>query len=301
MAEALEKLLALLDIKEIEKNVYLGLSEDLGFRNLFGGQVLGQALIAAGRTVQSDRLPHSLHGYFIRPGNSEDPLYYEVDLIRSGRSFSTRRVVAKQNGLAIFSMSASFQTPEPGLEHQARMPLVPGPEGLESEEDRARAVKDKIPEKSREAFTRNRPIEFREINPMNPFKPVPAPAVKQIWIKTAGDLPDDPLLHRALLAYTSDFGLAGTSLLPHGYSLMQGNIQMASLDHAMWFHRDFHFDKWLLYTTESSVSYGARGFNQGKIFTRDGVLVVSVAQEGLMRKIEKRPKTGDERGTETKA
>lgn len=274
--------------------MYLGRSEDLGFRNLFGGQVLGQALIAAGRTVQSDRLPHSLHGYFIRPGNCADPLYYEIDLIRSGRSFSTRRVVAKQNGLAIFSMSASFQSAEAGLEHQARMPLVPGPEGLPSEEDRAREVKDKIPERSREAFTRTRPIEYREINPMNPFKPVPAPATKQIWIKTAGSLPDDPLLHRALLAYTSDFGLAGTSLLPHGLSLMQGGIQMASLDHAMWFHRDFRFDNWLLYTTESSVSHGARGFNQGKMFTREGVLVVSVAQEGLMRKIEKRPRSSGE-------
>jgi acyl-CoA thioesterase-2 len=291
MAEALSKLLSLLDIKEIEKQVYLGRSEDLGFRNLFGGQVLGQALIAAGRTVEADRPPHSLHGYFIRPGNSEDPLYYEVDLIRSGRSFSTRRVVAKQNGLAIFSMSASFQAPETGLEHQIEMPAVPGPEGLASEQDRARQAAALIPEKSRAQWTRERPIEVREIDPMNPFQPTPAPAKKQIWIKTAGSLPDDPLLHRALLAYTSDFGLAGTALLPHGLSLMKNDVMMASLDHAMWFHRDFRFDDWLLYTTESSVSHGARGFNQGKIFTREGRLVVSVTQEGLMRRTRTTPKT----------
>lgn len=291
MVEALEQLLALLDIKEIEKNIYLGRSEDLGFRNLFGGQVLGQALIAAGRTVESDRLPHSLHGYFIRPGNSSDPLYYEVDLIRSGRSFSTRRVVAKQNGLAIFSMSASFQTAEAGLEHQNSMPVVPGPEGIASEEERARQVKDLLPERSRKAFTRDRPIEFREINPMNLFQPVPSSAVKHIWIKAAGALPKEPLLHRALLAYASDFSLADTSLLPHGLSLMNGHIQMASLDHAMWFHRDFDFDEWLLYTTESTVSHGARGFNQGTIFTRDGRMVVSIAQECLIRKLGNKPKS----------
>ncbi|RYZ55063.1 MAG: acyl-CoA thioesterase II [Proteobacteria bacterium] len=290
MAEALDKLLSLLDIKEIEKQVYLGHSEDLGFRNLFGGQVLGQALIAAGRTVEADRPPHSLHGYFIRPGNSEDPLYYEVDLIRSGRSFSTRRVVAKQNGLAIFSMSASFQAPESGLEHQIEMPSVPGPEGIASEQDRARQAAALIPEKSRAQWTRERPIEYREINPMNPFQPKVAEAKRQVWIKTAGALSDDPLLHRALLAYTSDFGLAGTALLPHGLSLMKNDVMMASLDHAMWFHSDFRFDDWLLYTTESSVSHGARGFNQGKIFTRDGRLVVSVTQEGLMRRSLKKPK-----------
>ncbi len=283
MAESLEKLLSLLDLKEIEKNVYLGRSEDLGFRNLFGGQVLGQALIAAGRTVEKDRSAHSLHGYFIRPGNSTDTLYYEVDLIRSGRSFSTRRVVAKQNGLAIFSMSASFQTPEKGLEHQIVMPKVSGPDGIASEQDRARAAKDLLPEKSREAFTRDRPIEMREINPMDPFQPTPAAGIKHTWIRTSGALPDDPLLHRALLAYASDFGLAGTALLPHGLSLLNGHVQMASLDHAMWFHRDFRFDDWLLYTTESTVSYGSRGYNQGKMFASDGTLVVSVAQEGLMR------------------
>ena len=290
MAESLQNLLNLLDIKEIEKNVFLGHSEDLGFRNLFGGQVLGQALIAAGRTVERDRMAHSLHGYFIRPGNSQDTLYYEVDLIRSGRSFSTRRVVAKQNGLAIFSMSASFQTPEPGMEHQTSMPVVAGPEGLANEQERARAAKQLLPEKSREIFTRDRPIEMRDVDPMNPFHPTPAPAIKHTWIKTAGALPDDPLLHRALLAYASDFGLAGTALLPHGLSLLSGGIQMASLDHAMWFHRDFRFDEWLLYTTESNVSHGARGFNQGKMFTKEGTLVVSVVQEGLMRKLKPRVK-----------
>ncbi len=291
MTDALQKLLDLLDIKEIEKNVYLGLSEDLGFTNLFGGQVLGQALIAAGRTVEADRMAHSLHGYFIRPGNCKDPLYYEVDLIRSGKSFSTRRVVAKQNGLAIFSMSASFQTPEVGLEHQVAMPTVPGPEGFPSEQERAEKFKDQLPEKSRTPFTRERPIETRDINPMNLFKASPAAGVKNMWIRAIAALPNDPLLHRAMLAYCSDFGLASTSLLPHGIGLLSGEVHLASLDHAMWFHREFRFDEWLLFTIESTVTSGARGFYQGKIFTQKGVLVASVTQEGLMRKIS--PKVKD--------
>ncbi len=283
MRDVLAKLVKLLDVQAIERNVYIGQCEDLGFRNLFGGQVLGQSLIAAGRTVEEGRPAHSLHGYFLRPGNSQDPVYYEVDLIRSGRSFSTRRVVAKQNGLAIFSMSASFQGHEPGLDFQVKMPQVKGPEGLASEEERARQAAALIPEERRAKFTRERPIDLREVDPQNPFEPKPAPALRNTWIKTVDALPDDPLIHRALLAYSSDFGLATTSLLPHGISLFKGDLQMASLDHAMWFHRDFRFDEWLLYHTESTVTHGARGFNIGKIFARDGVLVASVTQEGLMR------------------
>ncbi|MBC7659322.1 MAG: acyl-CoA thioesterase II [Chitinophagaceae bacterium] len=290
MTDALTNLLELLDIKEIEKNVFLGHCEDLGFKNLFGGQVLGQALIAAGRTVEKDRLPHSLHGYFIRPGNSTDTIYYEVDLIRSGKSFSTRRVVAKQNGLAIFSMSASFHALEEGFDHQmADMPKVPGPEGLASEQERALKAKHFLPEKSREKLVRDRPVEFRDINPMNPLEPKPVAGLKSSWIKATGTVPDDPLLHRALLAYSSDFGLAGTSLLPHGHSLLTGDVQLASLDHSLWFHRDFRVDDWLLYTSESTISHAGRGFNTGKFFLKDGSLVVSVAQEGLMRKLRKKP------------
>lgn len=283
----LQNLIRLLNVEEIEKCVYRGQCEDLGFKSLFGGQVMGQALMAAGKTVESDRPAHSLHGYFIRPGNSQDPLYFEVDLIRTGRSFSTRRVVAKQNGLAIFSMSASFQHPEEGLDHQAPMPLAQGPEGLLNEQERAIQLQDKLPEKTRAVYTRDRPIEVREVNFLDPINPVPAPALRQTWLKTSGTLNDDQLLHKALLAYSSDFGLVGTSLMPHGLSLFRGDVQLASLDHAMWFHRDFRFDDWLLYAKQSTTTHGARGFNQGQFFARDGTLVASVTQEGLIRKLKK--------------
>lgn len=283
----LQNLIKLLDVQEIEKCVYLGQCEDLGFKSLFGGQVMGQALMAAGRTVEKDRPAHSLHGYFIRPGNSRDPLYFEVDLIRTGRSFSTRRVVAKQNGLAIFSMSASFHSPEEGVDHQVAAPLSQGPEGLLNEQERANQLKDKLPEKLRAVYTRDRPIEVRDINPSDPINPVPSEPTRQTWMKTNGKLGEDQLLHRALLAYSSDFGLVGTSLMPHGLSLYRGDVQMASLDHAMWFHRDFRFDDWLLYTKVSTISHGARGFNQGQFFARDGSLVSSVTQEGLIRKMKK--------------
>ncbi|RZA23934.1 MAG: acyl-CoA thioesterase II, partial [Proteobacteria bacterium] len=246
-----------------------------------------QALMAAGRTVEADRPAHSLHGYFIRPGNSHDPLYFEVDLIRSGRSFSTRRVVAKQNGLAIFSMSVSFQHPEDGLEHQDPMPSTSGPDGLLNEQERALSVKDLLPPKTRDVYTRDRPIEVRDVNPQNPFDPKPEPAVKQSWLKTSGPVGEDQLLHRALLAYASDFGLVGTSLAPHGLSLLRGDVQMASLDHAMYFHRNFRFDDWLLYAKRSTISFGSRGFNQGQFFTRAGALIASVTQEGLIRKLKK--------------
>ncbi len=281
--EPLNKLIKLLDVVEIEKCVYRGECEDLGFKALFGGQVLGQALMAAGRTVEGDRVAHSLQGYFIRPGNSKDPLYFEVDLIRSGRSFSTRRVVAKQNGLAIFSLSASFQRPEEGLDHQVTMPVVEGPENFLSEQQRALAIKDQLHPKTRDIYTRDRPIDVREVHPQDPFKPIPVPAFRQTWLKTAAAIGDDPLLHRSLLAYASDFGLVGTSLLPHGLSLIRGDVQMASLDHAMWFHRDFRFDEWLLYAKQSTTTHGGRGFNQGQFFNQKGTLVASVTQEGLMR------------------
>jgi acyl-CoA thioesterase-2 len=281
----LQRLIQLLNVEEIEKCVYRGQCEDLGFRSLFGGQVMGQALMAAGRTVEADRPAHSLHGYFIRPGNSRDPLYFEVDLIRSGRSFSTRRVVAKQNGLAIFSMSASFQHPEDGLEHQDSMPKAPGPEGLPNEQARAIAVKDLLPPKTREVFTRDRPIEVRDVDPEDPFHPRPVPAFRQSWLKAAGSVADDQLLHRALLAYASDFGLVGTSLAPHGLSLLRGDVQLASLDHALYFHQEFRFDDWLLYAKVSTISHGSRGFNQGQFFSRSGRLVASVTQEGLIRKL----------------
>lgn len=288
MSKVLEQLVKLLDLRAIETNVFVGNSQDLGFKSLFGGQVLGQALVAASRTVEGDRPIHSLHGYFLRAGNPNEPIYYEVDLIRSGKSFSTRRVVAKQGGLAIFSMSGSFQTVEKGFEHQVEKPSVPGPDGILNELQQILAVKDKVPETIRDKMTADRPIEIRVVDPVDYFAPHKRPPLKYSWFKASAKLPDDPLIHTAMLAYASDFGLATTSLLPHGVTFFDHRMQVASLDHAMWFHRGFRLDEWLLYVTESPSAAAGRGFNRGQIFTQDGVLVASVAQEGLIRKTQAR-------------
>lgn len=286
MSLVLEQLIQLLDLKAIETNVFVGRSQDLGFRSLFGGQVLGQALVAASRTLESERDIHSLHGYFLRPGNANEAIYYEVDLIRSGKTFSTRRVVAKQGGLAIFSMSASFQKPEKGFEHQVEMPKVPGPDGLVSELELARRVRDKIPETIREKMTADRPIEIRVVDPADFFSPGKREPIKYSWFRATGKLPDQPVLHQAMLAYASDFGLATTAMLPHGVTFFNSAMQIASLDHAMWFHRTFRLDNWLLYVKDSPTANGSRGLNRGQIFTEDGVLIASVAQEGLVRVIQ---------------
>lgn len=292
MSKVLEQLVKLLELKAIETNVFIGDSQDLGFKSLFGGQVLGQALVAASRTVDKDRLIHSLHGYFLRPGKSDEPIYYEVDLIRSGKSFSTRRVVAKQGGLAIFSMSASFQTPEKGFEHQSEKPSVPGPDGILNELEQIRLIKDKVPESIRDKFTADRPIEIRVVDPVDYFAPHKRPALRYSWFKTTAQLPDDPLIHLAMLAYASDFGLATSALLPHGVTFFNPHMQVASLDHAMWFHRPFRMDQWLLYVTDSPSASAGRGFNRGQIFTQQGILVASVTQEGLIRRIDP-PSTKD--------
>jgi acyl-CoA thioesterase-2 len=286
MSKVLEQLIKLLDLRAIETNVFVGNSQDLGFKSLFGGQVLGQALVAASRTVDAQRPIHSLHGYFLRAGNPNEPIYYEVDLIRSGKSFSTRRVVAKQGGLAIFSMSASFQTLEPGFEHQSEKPTVPGPDGILSETELIRKLSDKVPEAFRDKLTADRAIEIRVVDPVDFFAPHKRPPLKYSWFKAAGILPDDPLIHTAMLAYASDFGLATTSMLPHGVTFFNPRVQVASLDHAMWFHRPFRLDQWLLYAIDSPSAAGGRGINRGQIFTQDGVLVASVAQEGLIRRID---------------
>jgi len=285
MSTVLEQLVKILELKAIETNVFVGNSQDLGFKSLFGGQVLGQALMAASRTVDEQRHIHSLHGYFLRAGNANESIFYEVDLIRSGKSFSTRRVVAKQGGLAIFSMSASFQVPETGFEHQTEKPSVPGPEGILSELEQARKVRDKVPEAIREKLTIDRPIEIRVVDPVDYFDPHRRPPLRYSWLKANGKLPAQALIHEAMLAYASDFGLSTTSLLPHGVSFLDPSVQVASLDHAMWFHRPFRMDEWLLYVTDSPSAFGSRGFNRGQIFTQDGILVASVAQEGLIRKI----------------
>lgn len=286
--DALDHLLGLLKLEKIEENIFRGNSQDLGFGNVFGGQVLGQALSAASQTVTPERGVHSLHGYFLRPGDPAKPIVYEVDCIRDGKSFTTRRVVAIQKGRAIFSLSASFQVEEKGFEHQTSAPDVPGPEGLLSEMEMAMRVKEKIPVSIRDKILCVKPIEIRPVNPINPFAPTKEKPVRYTWFKTIHKMPDDISVHKYLLAYASDFGLVATAMYPHGRTFWDPDMQVASLDHAMWFHRDFRIDEWLLYAMESPSASQARGLTHGNIFTRDGRLVASTTQEGLIRH---RPKT----------
>lgn len=283
MSGSLRELLGLLELEPIERNLFRGNSRDIVGRRVFGGQVLGQALMAAVNTVDEPRFAHSIHGYFLRPGDMQHPIVYEVDRIRDGGSFTTRRVVAIQHGRAIFSMSASFQIEEAGADHQLPMPEVPPPEELQSERELAEALADQVPDALRERLVRDRPIDMRPVDPINPFKPEPRPACQSIWIRAAGEMPHDPTLHRVVLAFASDYNLLGAALRPHALSLFQRNMQAASLDHAMWFHREFRIDEWLLYVMDSPSASNARGFSRGSIFSRDGRLVASVAQEGLIR------------------
>jgi len=282
MKNAIQELLNHLRLERIEENLFRGESQDIGNPHIYGGQVLGQALYAASQTV-ADRTAHSLHAYFLRSGDKEAPVVYEVDRIRDGRSYTTRRVVAIQHGRPIFNMSASFKTGEAGIEHQCTMPEVPGPEGLPNVTELGKQALADIPDKLSRFLQWQRPIEFRPVQPIHPLHPEPAPPVRQIWIRADGALPDDPPLHKALLAYTSDRSLLGTALLPHGWTFAQGTIRAASLDHAMWFHRDFRLDDWLLYAMDSPNMGHGRGFSRGSIFSRDGKLVASVAQEGMVR------------------
>lgn len=277
----------LLDLERIEHDIFRGRSHDIGSGAVFGGQALAQALVAAARTVDADdgtpREVHSMHGYFILPGDVDAPIVYEVDRLRDGRSFTTRRIVAIQHGRAIFNMAASFQGPEDGPEHQGDMPDVPGPDGLPRELDLIRQFEDRIPPSKREFFVRERPIEFRPVDPVDPFDPSEEAPRRHLWFRARGALPDDALTHRSVLAYASDYGLLGTALRPHGLSYAQPNLQAASLDHALWFHRPPRLDEWLLYAMDSPSASGARGFTRGQIFAEDGTLVASVTQEGLMR------------------
>lgn len=279
----LEELLQLLKLEKIEENIFRGQSQDLGFGSVFGGQVLGQALSAAYQTIQSGRKAHSLHAYFLRMGDVNRPIVYNVDCIRDGKSFTTRRVVAIQKGRAIFSMSASFQIDEPGFDHQDQAPEIMGPEGIKSEHDLAMAVADKIPERIRDKILCKKPIEFRPVNPIDPFSPEKREPVAYSWFKAIDKMPDDFRVHQYMLAYASDFGFVTTSLYPHGHSYWERNMQIASLDHALWFHRDFRMDGWLLYVMKSPNAHKAKGLNIGSIYTQEGKLVASVAQEGLIR------------------
>ncbi|MGB3722766.1 MAG: acyl-CoA thioesterase II [Pacificimonas sp.] len=276
------ELLDVLDLERIEENLFRGQNTaDAEFR-LFGGQVIAQALVAASRTVDDDRPPHSLHAYFMRPGAIDVPVVYQVERDRDGRSFSTRRVVAIQNGRPIFNMAVSFQVEEEGYEHQFDMPDVPGPEELITEKEWRESFADKVPETFRERFTRERAIDFRRVDPSPPGREAREPA-QNIWFRVQGEVPDDAAVHRCLLAYASDMTLLSTCQRPHGLQWFSGKVQVASLDHALWFHAPFRADEWLLYAQDSPRASGARGLNRGSIYSREGVLVASVAQEGLIR------------------
>ena len=282
MHPVLADLLKLLELERIEENIFRGESRDIGSAQVFGGQVLGQALSAAHDTVDSRRA-HSLHAYFLRRGDVRAPIVYEVDRARDGGSFSVRRVVAIQHGRPIFNLAASFQKPEDGLEHQAAMPDVRGPNGLQDVTEVSPQILKRIPEKMRRYLTDKRPFEFRPVRPTNFTEPEKLPPVKHVWIRAVDRLPDDYNLHRNLLAYVSDYELLGTSTLPHGLVFGRGNVLMASLDHALWFHRHARVDEWLLYSFDSPNASGARGFARGQFFTEDGQLIASTAQEGLVR------------------
>jgi acyl-CoA thioesterase-2 len=283
MSVVLNELLTLLKLETIEQGIYRGQSQDLGFRALFGGQVMGQALSAAQETVESDRFVHSLHSYFLRAGDAAKPVVYEVENIRNGNSFSTRRIKAIQNGKAIFYMTASFQQPEKGFEHQDTMPDVAGPDGIPSYSDYIKKHQGALPVALREKFLSEKPIEIRPVQQYNWLKPEKTDSNNQVWLKTNGSMPDDLRNHSCMLAYASDFHFLPTALLPHGTSHWLPNFQIATVDHAMWFHRPFRFDDWLLYCMDSPSASNGRGLVRGQIFNREGELVASTMQEGVIR------------------
>jgi acyl-CoA thioesterase-2 len=282
MTTAVAQLLSILDLETLEQNLFRGSSPQDGWQRVFGGQVIGQALVAAERTVDG-RNAHSLHAYFLRPGDPTVPIIYEVDRIRDGRSFATRSVRGVQHGQAIFAMSASFHGDEPGLEHQIDMGEVPDPDSLESIGDLVERVPNPADPVVRAYFRRARPIEIRPTDVRHYLGSEPLPPRQVVWVRTTERLPDDPAMHRCALAYASDMTLLDTSLFPHGRTVFDRSMMLASLDHAMWFHRPFRADEWLLYAQDSPAAVGARGFNRGLIYDRAGRLVASVAQEGLMR------------------
>jgi len=282
MSRALDQLLTILDIERLEENLFRGLSPQVGWQRVFGGQVIGQALVAANRTVNG-RLAHSLHAYFLRAGDPSVPIIYSVDRIRDGGSFTTRRVVAVQHGQAIFSMAASFHKEETGLEHQIKMPEVPPPESLPSEAELKACLIDRVPPQVKAYWERERPIEIRPVDLSRYLTPGNHAPSQQVWIRATGELPNDQSLHQCVLAYASDFTLLDTALIAHGRFVFDPKLMLASLDHALWFHRKLRADEWLLYAQDSPISGGGRAFCRGMLFTRDGKLVASTAQEGLLR------------------
>jgi acyl-CoA thioesterase-2 len=276
-------LVALLELEPIEENIYRGQNRDIGTGRIYGGQVLAQALVAAAHTVEAGRPMHSMHGYFILAGDLTVPVVYFVDRLRDGGSFTTRRVTGIQHGHAIFTMSASFHRPEEGFAHQTGMPSVPDPETLRPELDIIRERADEIPEPLRTLLTQDRPLDFRAVDGADPFDTTVREARRCFWVRAIAPVDPAPVHHQALLAYASDYGLLGAALRPHGASIRDPRMMVASLDHAIWFHKPVRMDDWMLYVADSPVTSGARGFTRGSFFTRAGDLVASVAQEGLVR------------------
>ncbi|PSW07551.1 acyl-CoA thioesterase II [Photobacterium lipolyticum] len=283
MSKELNELLNLLHLEPLEQGLFRGQSEHLGLPQVYGGQVIGQSLSAAKETVDSQRHVHSFHSYFLLPGDPEKPIIYDVEKLRDGRSFSTRRVKAIQNGRPIFYLTASYQAVEEGFNHQSTMPDVAGPDGLASEKELVQSIAHHLPQQAVDTFGRDRPIEVRPVTVINPLKPQAAEPKQYLWIKANGEMPDDPRIHQYLLAYASDWGFLVTALQPHGVTLLTPKMQVATIDHSMWFHRPFRLDEWLLYAIDSPSASGARGLVRGEIYNQKGELVASAIQEGLMR------------------
>ncbi len=283
MSKPLQALLELLKLEQLEQGLFRGQSEHLGLPQVYGGQVIGQALSAARYTVDSDRTVHSFHSYFLYPGDPQKPIIYDVENLRDGRSFSTRRVKAVQNGRPIFYLTASYHGEAEGFEHQNSMPEIDGPENYQSETELANQIAEFLPEQIKQIFCGEKPIEVRPVTVINPLKPVKADPKQYLWIKANGTVPDQQIIHQYLLAYASDWGFLVTSMHPHKVTLMTPNFQVATIDHSMWFHRPFRMDEWLLYAIESPTASNTRGLVRGEIFNQQGHLVASAVQEGVMR------------------
>lgn len=283
MSKELNELLTLLHLEQLEQGLFRGQSEHLGLPQVYGGQVIGQSLSAAKETVDENRQVHSFHSYFLRPGDPQKPIIYDVENLRDGRSFSTRRVKAIQYGRPIFYLTASYQAEESGLNHQSTMPDVPPPESLLSEQALVQSIAQHLPQKAVDTFGRERPIEVRPVTIVNPLAPKPEAPKQYLWIKANGEMPDDPRIHQYVLAYASDWGFLVTALQPHGVTLMTPKMKVATIDHSMWYHRPFRMDEWLLYAIDSPSASGARGLVRGEIYNQKGELVASAVQEGLMR------------------
>lgn len=283
MSKPLNDLLNLLQLEQLEEGLFRGQSENLGLPQVYGGQVIGQALSAARYTVASNRIAHSCHSYFLHRGDPEKPIIYDVETLRDGRSFSTRRVKAIQNGRPIFYLTASYHGEEPGFEHQTTMPDVPGPENFVSESELASRIAHYLPEKIRHAFCGEKPIEMRPVVVVNPLQPEKQEPKQYLWIRANGEVPDDQLIHQYLLGYASDWGFLVTALHPHQVSLITPHFQVATIDHSIWFHRPFKMDEWLLYVIDSPTASNTRGLVRGEIYNRQGELVATAVQEGVMR------------------